>query len=208
METIRVHAKHGEGGPETHYAIINRSDFDKAKHKPFDDEAREQLRNDPQLTEAEQKLLDEDLAQRKVNAMRGQTNTGFAVDATGKNPSGTFSEPTPTDVRFPDKDATEFENNRGAFRGASAAEIRAAEGMPDKPGGINPAEAARAAKVTGAKVPGLSDQVEIPEDWQGMSAAERKALAQDLGADADVTAKQANEHIEAEVERRAAAKAK
>lgn len=59
-------------------------------------------------------------------------------EAQDRNPSGTFSEPTPTDVRYPDKDATEFENNHGAFVGKSAAEMREAEGLPDAPGGLQP----------------------------------------------------------------------
>lgn len=56
----------------------------------------------------------------------------------GRNPSGTYSEPTPTDVRYPDKDATEFENNHGAFVGKSAAELRDEKGLPDAPGGLQP----------------------------------------------------------------------
>lgn len=55
-----------------------------------------------------------------------------------KNPSGTFSTPTPTDIRFSDKYKTEFENNMGAFIGKSAAQIRDALGLPDAPGGLHP----------------------------------------------------------------------
>jgi len=56
----------------------------------------------------------------------------------GRNTSGTFDEPTPTDVRYTNKDATEFENNHGSHLGNSAAELREASGMPQKPGGLLP----------------------------------------------------------------------
>jgi hypothetical protein len=67
---------------------------------------------------------------------------GEGADATtedaGRNASGTFSEPTPTDIRYPDKDTTEFENNHGAFVDKSAAELREEKGLPDAPGGLEP----------------------------------------------------------------------
>lgn len=55
-----------------------------------------------------------------------------------RNPSGTFSTPTPTDIRFPDKTKTEFENNAGAFIGKSAAGLREELNLPDAPGGLDP----------------------------------------------------------------------
>lgn len=63
---------------------------------------------------------------------------GLMTGASERNPSGTFSEPTPTDIRFPNKDATEFENNHGAFVRKSAAQMREDHGMPDAPGGLYP----------------------------------------------------------------------
>ena len=63
-------------------------------------------------------------------------NPAYGVDPLGRNPSGTYSEPTPSDIRFPDKDATEFENNHGAFLARDAASMRKATGQPDAPGGV------------------------------------------------------------------------
>jgi hypothetical protein len=63
-------------------------------------------------------------------------NMPVGVDPLGRNTSGTYSEPTPSDIRFPDKDATEFENNHGAFVKKDAASMRDVAGMPDEPGGI------------------------------------------------------------------------
>lgn len=60
------------------------------------------------------------------------------TDTRTRNSDGTFSEPTPTDIRFPNKDNTEFANNHGAFVGKSAAEMREAEGLADAPGGLKP----------------------------------------------------------------------
>lgn len=66
------------------------------------------------------------------------TDRSPGMEAGGKNPSGTFSEPTPTDIRYPNVDATEFENNHGAFVAKSAADLRQERGLPDAPGGIMP----------------------------------------------------------------------
>lgn len=55
-----------------------------------------------------------------------------------RNGSGTFDEPTPTDIRYPNKNTTEFENNHGAYLGQSAAELRQGAGLDDKPGGLHP----------------------------------------------------------------------
>jgi hypothetical protein len=63
-------------------------------------------------------------------------NMPVGVDPLGRNTSGTYSEPTPSDIRFPDKDATEFENNHGAFLARDAASMRKAVGQPDEPGGV------------------------------------------------------------------------
>jgi hypothetical protein len=65
-------------------------------------------------------------------------NPNQSVGGNTKNPSGTFSTPTPTDIRYSDKFKTEFENNMGAFIGKSAAQIRDALNLPDAPGGLHP----------------------------------------------------------------------
>lgn len=90
-----------------------------------------------------------------------------------RNASGTYSEPTPTDIRYPDKDATEFENNHGAFLNKSAAEIREASGLPDAPGGVMPTD-------------------DIPDDWENLSVAQKRILARKL------TGREDREHIEAD----------
>jgi len=60
------------------------------------------------------------------------------VQSLDRNPTGTFSEPTPTDVRYPNKDHTEFENNHGAFVQKNAAEMRKEKDLEDAPGGLKP----------------------------------------------------------------------
>lgn len=107
--TVRVVNKNDEDG----YTIINQEDFDldQASEKP------------------QYKL-------HKTNDAHQIEQDGGPPAPTTRNPSGTYSEPTPTDIRYPDKNATEFENNSRA--GVSAAEAREAAGMEDKPGGIIP----------------------------------------------------------------------
>lgn len=94
------------------YKIINESDFDSKKHK---------------LLGSPDDNVDREREAREAAAAAAQKNT-----------SGTYSEPTPTDVRFPDKTQTEFENNLGAQLGKSAAEMREAAGLQDAPGGLKP----------------------------------------------------------------------
>jgi hypothetical protein len=125
LETVRV--KSGKD-----FAIINLDDFDPAKHEPFDDD-------DKALVEGHTKdeLRAADEAQRQLNANRGVMRDPGG-QAMARNPSGTYSEPTPTDIRYPDKDTTEFENNHGAFVAKSAPEMRHAKNLPDAPGGLQP----------------------------------------------------------------------
>jgi hypothetical protein len=154
-----VKVEDGEGG----YVIINKSDYDEKKHKMIKSKGGEHVEN------------------------AGALGVEF-TDRGVKNPSGTYSEPTPTDIRYPNKDQTEFENNHGAHVGKSAAQIRKAKGLPDKPGGIQP-----------------NADVEIPDDWRKMKVKERKALAAQLGGEEDnMSAADANELIQSEVDRRAA----
>jgi hypothetical protein len=89
------------------------------------------------MTDAERQAYEDHKAKRRIDANYG-VNEGGGLVATDKNPSGTYSEPTPTDIRYPDKDATEFENNHGAFIGKSAGQMRESVGMEDKPGGLRP----------------------------------------------------------------------
>lgn len=60
------------------------------------------------------------------------------TDLANRNADGTFSEPTPTDIRYPNKDMTEFANNHGAHVNRSAAEMREEMNLPDAPGGLAP----------------------------------------------------------------------
>lgn len=108
-------------------------------------EERARVSNLLPMTDAEKAAIAEEEAARKVSANRGQVD-GAGPAADGKNPDGTFSTPTPSDIRFPDKNATEFANNHGAFVNKSAAEMRADKGMPDAPGGLKPLEALKIAK--------------------------------------------------------------
>lgn len=97
-----------ESADKDGYTIINKHDFDEDKHVPFDED-------------------DDD------NADEADGNAPVASNA-----SGTFDEPTPSDIRYPNKDNTEFENNHGAYVGQSAAELRDGAGMEQKPGGLDP----------------------------------------------------------------------
>lgn len=129
LETIKVKA-----GNERGYKIINRSDFQQGVDTPYEKE------DEPaQLSDAEQEAADKLAAERKANANYGQVDGGILADS-NRNSDGTFSEPTPTDIRYTNKDNTEFANNHGAFVNRSAAEMRAEAGMEDVPGGLNPEE--------------------------------------------------------------------
>lgn len=179
VETVKIKHKHGEGEADSHYAIINKSDFDPKKQKLHDGQ-----NDDANLTEAEGEVGKRREAERTYDANRGISG-GPALSGDGRNPSGTYSEPTPTDIRFPDKDRTEFENNHGAFVGKSAAEMRQSAGLPDAPGGLSPVA-----------------NVEIPEGWDAGSAAERKKLAASISGGEVKTAAAADEIINAEIARR------
>lgn len=130
MDTVKIQHSDAEGND---HMIINRADYDPATHKLASGEL------DPlePHSDKEREIAADMEARRRVDANRG-VNQGNAMTDMGKNPSGTYSEPTPTDTRYPNKNATEFENNHGAFIGKSAAQIRESAGMEDKPGGIHP----------------------------------------------------------------------
>lgn len=183
VETVKV--KNGDD-----YAIINKADFNPDTHEPFDDASAAAVADagSDGLTDDERATLSMLEAKRTAQANRGTTTAAAAsINDQGKNPSGTFSTPTPTDIRFPDKQATEFENNQGAFIGKSAADLREDLGLPDAPGGIKPV-------------------VDIPADWQTMHWKQQVSLAKQIsGGTDDITATQAGEIITAEVAARAAA---
>lgn len=128
VETVKVinpnDTKHGA-------MIINKSDYDA-------DQASEK----PQY-----KL-------HKDNAVSDDDQPGNVAGNDGRNPDGTFSEPTPTDIRYANKDATEFANNHRNM-GASASQVRDAAGMEDKPGGIIP-EATDKVKEAEAALAGIA----------------------------------------------------
>ena len=213
METVKIQHKDADGND---HMIINRSDYDPKKgHKLYvekgDRESAKGLANPESglLSEEEEKMWRELDARRRVQGNHGQTE-GRTTMGSENNPDGTYATPTPSDIRFPNQDQTEFANNHGAFVGRSAAEMRASAGMPDRPGGIDP-EGARAtlqgaANAASAAAMDILDRgeakVEIPDDWKDLSAAERKQLAIDLGAEDGVNAKDANEKIQAEYDRR------
>jgi hypothetical protein len=140
-----------------------------------------------------QELADRGLeAKRKAEANRGVTG-GQRHDST-RNPSGTYSEPTPTDIRYPNKDATEFENNHGAFVGRSAAQMREEAGMEDKPGGLIPEvhEAVKEAEVAAASAADVATNAEAKAaegqqsgDLDSMTVPQLKQHAADNGIDLD-----------------------
>jgi hypothetical protein len=63
-------------------------------------------------------------------------NMPIGVDPQGRNTSGTFSTPTPSDVRYGDVTTTEFEDNVGHMIPRDAAALRDELGQPQVPGGI------------------------------------------------------------------------
>lgn len=147
MDTVKIKHSDDEGND---HLIINKSDYDPSVHTLYQGQPEVDLG----VSDEEAAKLE---ARRKYDANRGITNVPAAEDA-GRNPSGTFSEPTPTDIRYPDKNATEFENNHGAFIGKSAAGIREELGMKDKPGGLKP-EVHEAVKASEAAVVSAAETV-------------------------------------------------
>lgn len=129
VATVKVKTDNEQG-----YQVINASDFDQGKHVAYDDESRAAVGGQTDVQrEASEKLA----AERKAQANYGQAGGG-AISDSAKNPSGTFSEPTPTNVQYSNMDATEFENNHGSQVGKSAAGLRAELGLPDVTGGLYP----------------------------------------------------------------------
>ena len=129
VETVRI--KHSDDhGNDT--LVINKSEYDPSKHQLAEGQA-----DDANLTMPDRDLAQQENAKRIYEANRGISG-GPGIAGDGRNPSGTYSEPTPTDIRYPNKDETEFENNHGAFVAKSAAQMREEKGLPDAPGGLAP----------------------------------------------------------------------
>ncbi|MEO6532852.1 MAG: hypothetical protein ABIO06_04670 [Pseudolysinimonas sp.] len=160
-DTVKIKHSDDEGND---HLIINKTDFDPAKHDLYDDA---QGTDDGPTDEARKYALDQD-AMRTYEANRGIPSQP-QINADGRNPSGTFSEPTPTDIRYTNKDATEFENNHGAFVNKSAADLRAELGLEDKPGGLIPAvhEAVQEAAATAVSVTDVATNAEAAAADQG-----------------------------------------
>ena len=177
-----------------------------------------------------QRALDFEEGKRKADANRGVIPDGIDATGAGRNTSGTYGEPTPTDIRYPDKSKTEFENNAGAFLGRSAAGLRKEEGIEDAPGGLDPedhrrklkaerqrkrrqlqdekkARAEQAEATMGTRLSEVrsenADEVEIPENWEEMPWRDQVKLAQEIqGDDAKLTKSEAQDVIRAELDRR------
>jgi hypothetical protein len=104
---------------------------------------------------------------------------GLFAGASDRNPSGTYSEPTPTDIRYPDKDATEFENNHGAFVNKSAAQMREEKGMEDAPGGLYPAGAMRVEATGTNRFRLMSGQREVMSSLTKVEADKFRSMKSD-----------------------------
>jgi hypothetical protein len=196
LETVKVKREGGRG-----FRLINRKDFDPKKHTMLEGEKPKSETPAQRIAREESELAD---ARRTAEGNRGQVD-GSGNIADGKNPSGTYSEPTPTDVRFPDKLATEFENNLGQSVNKSAAGLREEQGLPDAPGGIKPAEAA-------AIDPTISGQgktreeiraIEIPADWDKREDKDIVALVVALTGKEPKTLEEAQAAIDGELKLRA-----
>src|SRR3954463_8348807 len=115
LETVKVKAETPTG-----HKLINLADYDENEHELVDDESREKVEaqkskesEDENSPAAKVKTMaEEDAIRHGIQANRGQIEGN--PDRPAGNASGTFDEPTPTDIRYPNKDATEFESNHGA----------------------------------------------------------------------------------------------
>jgi hypothetical protein len=133
LPTVKV--KNGDD-----YAIINKSDFNPDQHQPYDEESAKAVGQD--MSEADSEVAKAE-ALRQYEANRGVPRATAGADYS-RNASGTYSEPTPTNIQFPNKATTEFENNFGMHIGKAAPQMRETAGLPDMPGGVRPMEAKRA----------------------------------------------------------------
>lgn len=187
IETVKVKIK--DGG---HDAVINKSDYNPKLHTLQSDDAKAMAEGADGLTDEERSEFARLDAKRKHEANRG-VSAPAGAHVSDKNPSGTFSEPTPTDIRYPNKDETEFENNHGAFVRKSAADLRQEQGLDDKPGGLNPAKKeAEDAKASDAAVDPLAGQSVQKPDFDAMSVSDLKAYADERHINLDGATKKAD----------------
>jgi hypothetical protein len=184
MQAVKV--KDGDS-----FKIINREDYREKEHELYDDESKAIIGNE---TEEEREARRKLEAEHRAQANRGIPGMPASVDGS-RNPSGTFSEPTPTDIRYPNVNATEFENNHGAFVNKSADDLRREQGLEDKPGGVMPevkerVEETEAAKAAAAAAASKEERQKVQErnanagnsskkkaDIDGMTVAELRKYA-------------------------------
>jgi len=178
MGTVKIKHTDAEGND---HMIIEEGDFNPDTHELY---SADDAPSAASMEKARSAIEDRKI-QKAIDAQAGQTTgqTSAIPAPGGKNPSGTFSEPTPTDIRFPNKDMTEFENNRGAFRRKSAADLRKEQGLPDVPGGV-------------------LGGVLIPDAWRSLKAKEQRELAEQLTGKEDLSVGEAKAAIATEVKRR------
>ena len=202
-DTVKVQREGGKG-----YSIIDRAKYEANKDNYVLFEADREAANlgtEDSLDEDAKKHLKTKEIERKAEANRGIVGNSNVVD-TLKNPSGTYSEPTPTDIRYPNKDETEFENNHGAFVNKSAAGMRKELGLLDEPGGLNPKrhknvkQAEEAVAAAGATDVEDGDDLEedepLPENWQSLPWRQQKALAEKVSGKKVVSAAEARAILE------------
>lgn len=180
VDTIKIKADNALG-----YKLINAADFDEKSHTAYDADAKAALK---ERNAADAAATEKVVAERKAQANFGQVDGNGGTS--GKNPSGTYSEPTPTDIRYPNKDQTEFENNHGAYVAKSAAELRDEKGLPDAPGGLapDPTFEPGADKVTKA----AAGEADEDDDGEGLTKAEIHADLEAMNVDFDPRAKKAD----------------
>lgn len=126
LETVKVV---NPNDPKGGYMLVNKTDWEANKKSDTNADGFELHETDP----AHPEVSEEDKEQARLDQE--------AADAPKpKNSDGTFDEPTPLDIRYPDKDATEFARNHGAQIGTSAAELRDVMELEQKPGGLDPSQ--------------------------------------------------------------------
>ena len=176
MEVVKVKHTDVEGNK---YKLINKSDFVEGEHEIYDDPDDKKSAPAPTegMSEKEREAYDAKMAQKTVDSRSGIEGGGATLASAG-NTSGTFSEPTPSDIRYPDKDATEFENNHGAFVNKSAAGMRETMGLEHKPGGLYPeVHEDVQAKTAALAAPAPSAKKKTTDEaGEGLSSAELEAM--------------------------------
>lgn len=225
MATVRIKSDNRFG-----YKIISKDNYEDRlakgeKLELYDGDEASTVPGQEDLTDEERLEMRKEERKRKMEANRGIVDGSAPHRA--KNADGTYSEPTPTDVRYPDMDKTEFANNHGAFVNKSAAQMRDEMGIEDAPGGLDPkrerevrrarnklAEVERkggtvenvlvkdAEEKSEDEVDEGQSEVAIPMNWRAFNATKKKALAKKITGEDYATASEAEDAINAELERR------